>query len=60
MALTTVSSLSEMYSGGTSSIVNDVAIKAAEKAPDTGVLEADPTTTKEGEEATEETEEVEA
>ena len=40
--------------------MNDVSIKAAEKAPDTGVLEADLTTTKEGEEATEETEEVEA
>jgi cleavage and polyadenylation specificity factor subunit 3 len=33
MALTTVSSLSEMYSGGAPSITNDAVIRPAEKAP---------------------------
>lgn len=56
MALTTVSSLSEMYSGGTSSAVNDVVIKLAEKTPDPDVL--DPATT-EGEDTTEESKEAE-
>ena len=48
MALTTVSSLSEMYSGSTSSAVNDVAIKPVEKIVDLDAPEVNPTT-KEGE-----------
>ena len=59
MALTTVSSLSEMYSGGVSSVVNDVVIKPVEKIADTDAPEVNPTTT-EGENATEDPEEVEA
>ena len=58
MALTTVSSLSEMYSGGTSSSVNDVVIKLAEKTPDPDVPEVNPATT-EGEDTTEESKEAE-
>lgn len=58
MALTTVSSLSEMYSGGTSSAVNDVVIKIAEKTPDPDVPEVNPATT-EGEDTTEESKEAE-
>ena len=50
MALTTVSSLSEMYSGGASSALNDVVTEPAEKTPDTNVPEGSPTT-KESKEA---------
>jgi len=39
MALTTVSSLSEMYSGSPSSATNGVIIKPAEKTPNTDVPE---------------------
>jgi len=37
MALTTVSSLSEMFSGGASSAANDAVIKSVETMPDTDV-----------------------
>jgi len=40
MALTTVSSLSEMYSGSASA-ANDAMTKPAEKMPDAGVSEAE-------------------
>ena len=59
MALTTVSSLSELYSGGMSSVANDVVIKPVEKASDINASEVNPTT-KEGEDVTDESEEVEA
>jgi len=52
MALTTVSSLSEMYSGSMSSAVNDFVIKPVEKIVDADVPEVNPTTT-EGENAEE-------
>jgi len=58
MALTTVSSLSEMYSGSTSSAVNDVVIKPLEKTPDPDVPEVNPTAA-EGEDAMEESKEAE-
>lgn len=45
MALTTVSSLSEMYSGNASSAVNDVVIKPVERTPDADIPEVNPTTT---------------
>ena len=57
MALTTVSSLSEMYSGSTSSTVNDVAGKSVEKTADTDAPEVNPT---EGENTMEESKEDEA
>lgn len=59
MALTTVSSLSEMYSGSTSSAVNGAVVKPVDKVSDADVPEVNPTAT-EGEGATEESEEVEA
>ena len=58
MALTTVSSLSEMYSGSTSSAVNDAAIKPVEKTPDPDVSDVNPTTA-EGEDTMEEPKEAE-
>ena len=58
MALTTVSSLSEMYSGSTSSAVNDAVIKPVEKTPDPDVPEVNPTTA-EGEDTMEESKETE-
>ena len=39
MALVTVSTLSEMYSGGRSSAVNDIVAKPVEKTPDADVPE---------------------
>lgn len=36
MALITVSTLSEMYSGNASSVETDIMVNPAEKAPDTG------------------------
>ena len=59
MALTTVSSLSEMYSGSMSSAAGDVIIKPVAKITDTEVPEANPTTTV-GESSTEVSGEVEA
>lgn len=53
MALTTVSSLSEMYSGSVSSTTNDAVITSTEKAPDADVPEVDPASTKEGEDTAE-------
>jgi len=52
MALTTVSSLSEMYSGGTSSALNDVVIKPVERTLDTNFPEVSQTT-EEGEDVME-------
>lgn len=40
MALTTVCSLSEMYSGSVSSATNDAATKPVGKVPNTDALEA--------------------
>jgi len=59
MALTTVSSLSELYSGSAPPAANDVVVKPTEKMPDTDAPEVDPTTTKEGEDVMEESNEVE-
>lgn len=59
MALTTVSSLSELYSGSAPPAVNDVVIKPKEKMSDTDAPETDPTTTKGGEDVMEESNEVE-
>jgi len=59
MALTTVSSLSEMYSGGTSSVTNDAVIKPTEKGSTTDAPETGPTQT-EAEDSAEMSKEVEA
>ena len=50
MALTTVSSLAEMYSGSAPSITNDAITKAVEKTPGANAPEVDPTAV-EGEDA---------
>ena len=60
MALTTVSSLSEMYSGSATSAVNDIAIKPVGNALGAGASEDDPTLTKDSEETEEMSEEAEA
>jgi len=57
MALTTVSSLSEMYSGNTTSVANGGVIRPVEKTPETGAHEVSPAAT-EGEDAAEESNEV--
>jgi hypothetical protein len=59
MALTTVSSLSEMYSGNVSSVANDAVTKPAEKIADADAPEDHPTAT-EGENTAEGSKEVEA
>ncbi|KAF9793222.1 beta-lactamase-like protein [Thelephora terrestris] len=59
MALTTVSSLSEMYSGGTSSVTNDAVIKSTEKGSTTDAPETGPTQP-EAEDSAEMSKEVEA
>jgi hypothetical protein len=59
MALTTVSSLSEMYSGGTSSVKNDAVIKPTEKGSTTDAPETGPTQP-EAEDSAEISKEVEA
>lgn len=59
MALTTVSSLSEMYSGSAPTATNDVVMKSIEKALDAGGSGVDPTMTKGGEGTRERSEEVE-
>ena len=58
MALTTVSSLSEMYSGGASSPTSDSVIKSTEKEPNMDTTGANPTPTKEGEDTAEISKEV--
>lgn len=57
MALTTVSSLSEMYSGSVSSATNDAVIKPAGKTLNTDVSEVN--LTKEGEDSGETSKDVE-
>ena len=53
MALTTVSSLSEMYSGNAPPATNDAVITSTEKAPGADVPEVDPTSTMESEDTAE-------
>jgi len=59
MALTTVSSLSEMYSGSMSSAAGDFVIKPVERIADTDVPDPNPTPM-EGESSTDVSKEVEA
>lgn len=58
MALTTASSLSEMYSGNVSTATTDAVTKPAEKTPSTDAPEGN--LTKEGEDVGEKSKEVEA
>lgn len=58
MALTTVSSLSEMYSGSVSSATNDAIIKPAENTQNTDVPQV--SLTKEGDNTGENSKEIEA